>query len=93
MNEPTRATDMRRLAGTADYASLPHHDSRCGSRWSGYNTAHCARCHRTFTGVAAFDAHKPVQGCIDPVELGMVLAEGRAYDAWRLPDKEARHEA
>lgn len=85
--------DPRTLAGTADPATLPHYDSRCGARWSGYTTAHCTKCHRTFTGLDAFDAHKPLDGCKDPESIGMVLAEGRAYDAWRLPEKEADSEA
>jgi hypothetical protein len=94
--EPTRAlaaADMRRLAGTADPATLPHHDSRCGARWSGYNTSHCAKCHNTFTGLDSFDAHKPITGCLDPASIGMVLAEGRAYEAWRFPEKEPTDEA
>jgi hypothetical protein len=89
--EPTRAlaaADMRRLAGTADPATLPHHDTRCGARWSGYSTSHCRGCHRTFTAVGPFDAHRVKGVCKDPAELGMVLADGRAYEAWRLPDRE-----
>lgn len=33
---------------------------RCGAQWGGLNTAHCSAegCHRTFTSVAAFDAHR-----------------------------------
>ena len=87
------AEHMRTRAGTADPASLPHSDSRCGARWSGATTSHCRACHKTFTGVEAFDAHKPVTGCLDPIEAGMVLAEGRAYEAWRMPEKEVRDEA
>lgn len=75
-----------RFQGTADPASLPHSDIRCGARWSGSTTSHCGACHRTFASVGAFDAHKPVKGCIDPTSAGMVLAEGRAYEAWRMPD-------
>lgn len=74
-----------RIPGSADPATLPHSDTRCGARWSGSNTSHCGKCHNTFTGIESFDAHKPVTGCLDPAEIGMVLAEGRAYEAWRLP--------
>lgn len=31
---------------------------RCNAWWTGLNTAHCAACHETFTGITAFDAHR-----------------------------------
>lgn len=39
---------------------LPHSCGKCDARWSGLNTAHCAAdgCHRTFSGVSAFDLHR-----------------------------------
>lgn len=67
------------------YQKLPHADSRCGSRWSGFNTAHCPSCHRTFTTPNNFDAHRSTKGCVDPATLGMVLAAGRVYEAWAQP--------
>lgn len=47
---------------------------RCGARWvqHGNRTGHCSTCHRTFTSLAAFDAHQrmldraPWQECVDP---------------------------
>jgi len=30
---------------------------KCDSRWGGYRTAHCAQCHKTFSGIDAFDKH------------------------------------
>ena len=35
--------------------------TRCGGcdrNWTGLAEAHCATCHRHFTGVTAFDAHR-----------------------------------
>ena len=69
---------------TDAYKSLPHEDTRCGARWSGYATAHCASCHRTFTAVGNFDKHRTRAGCADPASLGMALST-RIYDAWSLP--------
>lgn len=50
---------------------------RCGAQWiqHGNRTGHCAECHRTFTSLAAFDAHQrmldraPWQECVDPASL------------------------
>jgi len=47
----------------------------CGTQWrqSGNRTGHCSGCHRTFSGIAAFDAHQTVpEGrivCRDPGTL------------------------
>ncbi len=80
VDTPTRLAALR---GTRTPDNLPNR-CRCGTRWSGSNTCHCAAtaCHRTFTGVGAFDAHRRGGGCADPATLGMVVAPGRAYEAW-----------
>ncbi len=69
------------VPGTRAVEDLPH-AHRCGARWSGANTSHCGACCRTFTGVEAFDRHRPDGVCTDPAALGMTLARDRAYDAW-----------
>lgn len=72
--------------GTADPATLPY-TCRCGTRWNGTRTAHCAaQCHRTFTGVTGFDAHRRDGQCVDPASLGMVVIPGRAYEVWGHTD-------
>jgi len=43
----------------------------CGAQWTGMNVCHCAGCHRTFTGIRAFDRHQrvvdpPASCCLDP---------------------------
>lgn len=46
-----------------------------GHRWAqaGNRTGHCSGCHRTFSGVTAFDAHQRMQDersvCLDPGTL------------------------
>jgi len=35
-------------------------------------TAHCARCHTTFTTVSNFDRHRPGT-CLPPTEIGLVV--------------------
>lgn len=56
----------------------------CGEWWTALAAAHRAGCHRTFTSVSGFTAHRKAGKCIDPIELGMVRAE-RKYEAWAMP--------
>jgi len=69
------------IAGTRAVADLPH-SCHCGSRWAGSSTAHCGACHRTFTGVAPFDAHRRGGACTEPADAGLTAVPGRAYEAW-----------
>jgi hypothetical protein len=70
-------------AGSTDPEKLRHTCGGCPARWSGERTSHCGSgCHRTFTGVGNFDAHRSGGRCLDPAEIGLVLATGRAYEAW-----------
>lgn len=70
----------------------PYGCGRCDNRWGGLNTAHCGaeNCHRTFTGIVAFDKHRAgshaagTRHCVDPQTVGLVDA-GRAYPCWGLP--------
>jgi hypothetical protein len=49
-------------------------ETECGAghkwRQSGNDTGHCAKCHRTFSGVLAFDKHQRFDSgllrCLDP---------------------------
>lgn len=45
----------------------------CDTTWTGHRTAHCATCHRTFTGIGPFDLHRSATGehgaCLDPATL------------------------
>jgi hypothetical protein len=67
----------------------PHQCGSCTLRWGGLNTSHCNGCHRTFTGMTAWEAHRTgthVKGryCLDPADVGLVDA-GRSYPCWALP--------
>ncbi len=54
---------------------------RCRARWVqvGDRTGHCSGCHRTFSSVLAFDAHRQTvderRACVDPARL--MRADGR----------------
>lgn len=63
---------------------LPH-TCRCGARWAGSRTAHCASCHETFSGVTPFDAHRRGGECRTPGDVGLSLLPGRAYRCWGNP--------
>lgn len=41
----------------------------CDARWGGFNTAHCASCHVTFSTVGNFDRHRRGGECLDPLSL------------------------
>lgn len=57
----------RRLLGVG---LMPNTCSGCTTTWSGLNICHCSACHRTFTILRWFDAHRANGGaCADPVGL------------------------
>lgn len=60
---------------------------QCGAYWGGSKTCHCARCHRTFTGLTAFDAHRP--GHCDVNDLVVVRQSGN-QQVWGMPDVSGR---
>lgn len=45
----------------------------CDTRWTGFNRCHCSGCHRTFSGLALFDAHRrDIRGvgtCLNPAQI------------------------
>ena len=41
----------------------------CGGWWTGLISCHCAGCHRSFTGVGAFDIHRSRGKCADPATI------------------------
>lgn len=77
------------FASTRAFEDLPH-GCRCGARWAGYRTMHCAACHGfTFTGETAFLAHRSGGRCRPPVEVGLSLVGGRAYEVWGRTGEES----
>jgi hypothetical protein len=82
---------MRAARGTRSTEDLPF-GCRCGARWAGSNTAHCAgECHRTFSGVGPFDAHRSNGHCREPESVGMSVLAGRAYECWGYPSEAVSH--
>lgn len=61
--------------------------SKCSAEWGGMNTAHCAGCHTTFTGITAFDAHRRGGECIPAECVGLSLTK-RAYPCYGYPSDE-----
>lgn len=59
----------------------------CGARWGGLKTCHCVRCHRTFTGLTAFDQHQ-TGGCSTD-QLVVVRSSGN-QQVWGAPDTSGR---
>jgi hypothetical protein len=47
----------------------------CGERWTGLTPCHCPACHRTFSGITAFDKHRDgnhargTRHCLDPATM------------------------
>lgn len=58
----------------------------CVSRWTGLRAGHCAECHRTFSGITAFDAHRSYDHCKDPAAVGLVDRAG----IWGRPGDDTR---
>ncbi len=66
----------------------PPHSCRCGARWGGYRTCHCAGdCHVTFSSPTAFDQHRRRNKCLTPADAGLVLM-GREYECYGFPGKD-----
>ena len=62
---------------------------RCDNWWTGLTSCHCGACHRTFTGLRAFDMHragshaKGTRHCVDPAAVGLVPAN-KPWPGWSL---------
>lgn len=41
---------------------------KCGRRWVGLRECHCTVCHRQFSTIDNFDAHRVDERCIDPAQ-------------------------
>lgn len=57
----------------------------CSSKWGGLKTAHCARCHETFTTPANFDRHQHYGKCKPPQNRGLVIGP---RGLWQEPMEE-----
>jgi hypothetical protein len=56
----------------------------CGAKWTGTGRTHCAApgCHRLFSGLTAFDAHRKGGECLLPGDAGLVKRED---GVWAFP--------
>lgn len=68
--------------GTPDWITC----NGCDNRWTGLRTCHCSACHRTFTGLSAFDLHRRYDHCADPTNCGLVIVHKRHWTGWGWPD-------
>jgi len=64
----------------------------CVNAWTGSSACHCCGCHRTFTGVTAFDIHRTGGTCNPPTSLltekgeqRLVPTERMYWTGWGLP--------
>lgn len=73
-----------------------HHCS-CGNTWTGQRSAHCARCHVTFSTVANFDRHiigtGPTATHKLPTDVGLTLNRGGYWSAPMSARQRARLDA
>ena len=59
----------------------------CDNTWTGLTMCHCARCHRTFSGIRLFDTHQTrAAKCLDPLMLSVKGEPLRLVNGvWRGP--------
>lgn len=67
--------------GAPRYTSCP----RCDAKWLGLSLCHCAVCHRTFTGITNFDAHR-VFGVDEDWDTRRCMTEGEIAAAGMVPN-------
>jgi hypothetical protein len=65
--------------------SEPPFSCRCGKRWGGFDTAHCASCHLTFSTSKNFEKHRVDGKCLDPAQRGMTQTLRGGYELWVTP--------
>jgi hypothetical protein len=62
----------------------------CASTWSGLSVCHCSICHRTFTGLSAFDKHRLRGQCCNPADRGLVRIVRQAWAGWGSAREDTR---
>jgi hypothetical protein len=62
----------------------------CGSHWTGLSACHATCCHRTFSGISAFDQHRLRGHCCDPESHGLAPISRAHWSGWGYPGDDAR---
>lgn len=57
---------------------------------TGANECECGACHRGFTGLEAFDAHRQGHRCLEPSSVGLWLGTDML---WSVGQRNAREQA
>lgn len=60
---------------------MPFSCGHCTNTWTGLRSAHCSKCHHTFSGLRGFDLHRDRGRCFGPAEKGLELVDG----LWKQP--------
>ena len=69
-------------------APLPKNAIRhgaCGRWWTGTERSHASCCHRTFSSLSAFDAHRKGGRCNHPAAVGLIARTKPYGDLWGWP--------
>jgi hypothetical protein len=64
--------------------------SGCSATWTGLAACHATCCHRTFTGIYAFDQHRLGGECHNPADRGLVQVEKPQWSGWGCPGDDTR---
>lgn len=67
-----------RLSVSSEMKSAYTRCENCGRKWSGFNEAHCRKCHRHFSTVEVFDAHLTRTSCHNPQPPSRFFESSRA---------------
>jgi hypothetical protein len=58
---------------------------QCGLWWTGNERSHASCCHRTFSSLSAFEAHRRGLRCNDPATVGLIARAKPYGDLWGWP--------
>jgi hypothetical protein len=97
--EPFTPDDCTPSAGKSPHGSVRAQKppsliqcSGCDNGWTGTSACHCCACHRTFTGITAFDIHRTGGECSDPTgiftekgEPRLVAVDKLYWSGWACP--------
>ncbi|MER7517821.1 hypothetical protein [Streptomyces sp. NPDC126499] len=65
----------------------------CGRWWTGTERSHASCCHRTFSSLSAFDAHRKGGRCNNPTDVGLIARHKPYGELWGWPAPEGGYTA